>query len=101
MQLISLCGKEEQSDFSQKRLEPWVTWRSGSSEVPWGAQIVVPSKRGITHKVSWSTGLGEISLDQRHLSTSAPGKVLRELRKVNVLFLRSCLQGYTHIFQRK
>lgn len=40
-------------------------------------------------------------LRPRHLSTSALGKVLRELRKVNVLLLRSCLQGHTHIFQRK
>lgn len=59
------------------------------------------SKGRFTHKVDWSTGLGEISLEQRHLSTSAPGKVLRGLKKVNVLFLRSCLQGHTHIVQRK
>lgn len=54
-------------------------------------------KRRITHKVYWSTGLGEISLEQRHLSTSALGKVWRELGKGDVLLLRSCLQGHTHI----
>lgn len=84
---------EERRDLGH--LEEW-----GRVKCP-GVHRLLSCRRGITHKVLWSTGLGEISLGQRHLSTSALGKVLRVLGKVDVLFLRSCLQGHTLIFQRR
>lgn len=103
---IFLCGKQR-----SKVTLPWVPcqkrWETWGHLEEWGivkcpeVLRLLSSKRRITHKVYWATGLGEISLEQRHLSISALGKVLREWRKVNVLLLRSCLQGHSHKFQRK
>lgn len=79
--------------------EKWgigVTWRRGSP----GVLSLSPSKGRITHKVLCSTGLGQMSLGQRHLSTSALGRSWGGWRKW-ILFLRSCLQGHTDIVQAR